>query len=346
MALEPFYSRLAALRNQYALSIGPFPAGELPPELLPYYSPGLRVELRALYEDGKESRRQFLFKDGADLTWLIAVLSSPEEAEAGDEAGTAEPEESGGGTRGFIELYDENQLITEVRQIMGGGSEYITRYSYRNRVLVRAETEVREILMVTEEETTEREEVRPVSTDQYRYTRSGALRLVERVYHRGEGEDEVSRFNFPALSPNPPVDPDFVRPALAYSSEFLQDIAALGAYRVLYATDDRGRVLGETRQDEAGKVIGELRNTWSGDRLTAVEWKAGEDERRAEYEYSAEGDRIVERDYRKGNLERLVRREGNRELEELYMNGALILTAVWEDGRKISEERVRGGGSR
>jgi hypothetical protein len=35
--------------------------------------------------------------------------------------------------------------------------------------------------------------------------------------------------------------------------------------------------------------------------------------------------------------------DGSREVEELYMNGEVMLRALWEDGRKISEERVRRG---
>jgi hypothetical protein len=33
--------------------------------------------------------------------------------------------------------------------------------------------------------------------------------------------------------------------------------------------------------------------------------------------------------------------EGTREIEELYMDGVVVLQAVWEDGRKISETRMR-----
>jgi hypothetical protein len=87
--------------------------------------------------------------------------------------------------------------------------------------------------------------------------------------------------------------------------------------------------------------VGERRNYWAAGRLAQISWKAGEDERRIEFQYNADGDRIEERNYRKENLERLVFREGDIEVEELYMNGQPILRARWEKGRKISEEQIR-----
>jgi len=40
-------------------------------------------------------------------------------------------------------------------------------------------------------------------------------------------------------------------------------------------------------------------------------------------------------------LERLVMTEDNKDIEQLYLNNVVILQAVWEDGRKISETRMR-----
>jgi hypothetical protein len=357
MALERLYSRAAALRNRYSLSTGPFPPGGLPPRLRPYYSGDFRVELRTLYEEGEESRRQFLFIDPGGRTRLLAVLENP----AGEEGGGGGAGTGNAGPPGFIEAFDENHLLTESRQIMESGLEYVSRYSYRNGVLVRAETGVKgEPSAAGAGADTAGAAApgpaaeRPVSTDYYRYTRAGALRMVERVFHRkageaGEaeasGEDTRTQFRFPRMSPDSPVNPGFVQPSAAYSSEFLRDVFQDDAFRVLYTTDGRGRVIAESRQDEAGKVLGEVRNTWDGDRIMAVEWALGDDERRIEYEYDGGGNRIAERNYRKGVLERVVRRDGSRELEDLYMNGVLILRAVWEGGRKISEERVRPGAS-
>ncbi|MDR2136256.1 MAG: hypothetical protein LBO76_06535 [Treponema sp.] len=149
---------------------------------------------------------------------------------------------------------------------------------------------------------------------------------------------------FPRRSLDSKDDESFVSPSTAYGSQFLEDAQAEAPGGVVYETDERGRVLGETRQGEGGEVIGELRNEWSGNRLSRVVYTEGEDEMVTEYEYDDDGDRIAERNYRNGVLERAVRISGDREEEELYMNGELVLRSLWEGGRKISEERVRRAG--
>jgi hypothetical protein len=136
----------------------------------------------------------------------------------------------------------------------------------------------------------------------------------------------------------------FVNPGIAYSPEFLQDVIVPEGGRVIYTTDSRGRVLAEQRLDEAENVIAEIRNTWSADRLLSVRYTAGDDERLTEYEYDEDGSRTLERNYNNGALERVVRSDKEKDVEELFMNGELILRAVWEEGRKISEERVRPSG--
>jgi hypothetical protein len=133
----------------------------------------------------------------------------------------------------------------------------------------------------------------------------------------------------------------FVSPGIAYSSEFLQDVIVNEGGRVIYTTDSRGRVLTEQRLDAEENVIAEIRNTWSADRLLSVSYTAGDDERLTEYEYDQDGSRTLERNYHQGALERVVRSDKERDVEELFMNGEMILRAVWEEGRKISEERVR-----
>jgi hypothetical protein len=149
------------------------------------------------------------------------------------------------------------------------------------------------------------------------------------------------RIPFPAINPGFSRELVFVNPGIAYSSEFLQDVIVPEGGRVIYTTDSRGRVLTEQRLDNEENVIAEIRNTWSADRLSSVFYTAGADERLTEYEYDENGDRILERNYNKGLLERVVRSYKERDVEELFMNGELILRAVWEEGRKISEERVR-----
>jgi hypothetical protein len=370
MALEEAVSRLA-LRQKYALSVEEAPPEDLPELLREHLDGGYRIELRSLYEEGALSRRQWIFRDEAGRTRLVAAGSGafgqvPDAAtdaaaditanateegeamaeamaeatanaaeEAADEAAaeeTGEDEAAVGDYAGIIELYDPEGFITEDRRIDSAGAAQITSYRYKDGLLIRGETR--------RQSTGEADE--PVYTDYYRYSRSYSLRGVERVFHGApRGEEAPGRLRFPPLTLGSKADMDFVSPGSAFGSDFFQDVLMDSGFRVLYTTDERGRILTETRRDEEGEVLGEIRNLWSGDRLSSVSWKAGDEERLTEYEYDDEGDRVLERNYRGGVLERVVRRAGDREIEELYMNGMVILRAIWENGRKLSEERVR-----
>jgi hypothetical protein len=184
-------------------------------------------------------------------------------------------------------------------------------------------------------------------TDFYRYTRANALRSVERHYLRAPAEGrETELLRFPQLIIGVGAESEFVKPGAVFSSEFFEDVIINSGDRILYNADARGRILSETRRDENDKIIGEVINTWSGDRLVSVLWKSEDEERLIEYEYDAGGDRVFERNLRNGVLERTVRRDGEQEIEELYMNGEVALRAIWIEGRKVSEEPVRPAGSR
>ncbi|MDR2741179.1 MAG: hypothetical protein LBB98_03375 [Treponema sp.] len=342
MTLEPAYSRLA-LRSKYALMIDTLPPSMIPDRLRQFYVASYTVEVRVLYKDGEESRRQWLFKDADERIRMVAVFNAalpskaaPPPEDAGD---SGEAEEEKPDLSGFIELYNTENRIVEEHQIDSDGGVRIVTYFYVNRTLVRAET-------VTKKSAEGDVEAEPEAycTDYYRYSRSASLRAVERVYHRAEetGDNRV-RLPFPHMVLDAARQTDFVRPVLPISSEFFQDILADAGDKVIYTTDARGRILTETRQNEAGEVIGEMRNTWTGNRLTQVQWISGEDDRITEYEYNDDGDRILERNINKGILERVIRISGDQEIEELYMDGRVMLRAVWEKGRKISEERVREG---
>ncbi|MDR3342752.1 MAG: hypothetical protein LBT14_08205 [Treponema sp.] len=372
MILEPALSRLAALRSKYCLEVGTLPARDLPEYLQQYHDPAYRIELHILYERGKESRRQWVFKDEKGTTRLVSSLnpvvkknapqSGTPQKDAPPAAAGPSADEPPSSPIGFIEIYDENHLITEEHQFSQDSPESIIAYFYNNQVLIRVETRLKAAgteLSGTESSETESSStessgtaaadgpvITTVTTDYYRYTRSNSLRSVERVYHQAVSEEgRLTRLQFPSLGLHVRVDENFVSPGTAYSSDFLQDVLSgsdnIPGDRVVYTTDERGKVLTETRRDAEGNVLGEIHNTWSGDRLVSVSWQSGEDERRTEYEYDQAGDRIIERDYNKGTLERRVLREQGRETEELYMNGEVILRATWENGRKISEERVR-----
>jgi hypothetical protein len=421
MALEPS-SPLVALRNEYSLMIGRAAPGEIPELLREYYQTPWTVEVRVLYTEGAESRRQWLFLDGERVTRLVAVFVPPssddEEAddeEAVDGEGLVPPEDTvdeesvassddpadGAGESGeaepiptgFIEFYDGDGLLTGERRFQDDGGETAVRYFYTRRILLRAETtqkfppgsvtedspaeegdgaepgtsaeldeEPEEASVLEEappsEEAPVSEEApepetppadsppveRLICTDYYRYSRSGSLRAIERVYHEPP-EGAMTRIQFPHRILDSVYETEFVNPALAYGSESLSDIFMDSVDRVVYNTDQRGRILSETRMDSSGQVVGEITNIWEGNRLAQVIWKAGEDERRVEYTYNADGDRIEERNYRKENLERVVKREGDIEVEELYIDGQPILRTRWEKGRKISEERIRSPNS-
>ncbi|MDR0377162.1 MAG: hypothetical protein LBH70_05145 [Spirochaetaceae bacterium] len=340
MTLEAAYSR-AALRGAYALCIDQAAPSAIPERLREFFNPAYQVELRVLYENGEESRRQWLFKDQAGQVRLTAVFNAAlpsENAGEGEAAEKEEGEEDAPDLSGFIELYNEENQITEERRIDSDGASRIIACFYRNRTLVRTETRVTKAASEEVEATDE-----ALCTDYYRYSRSASLRAIERVYHRSEEEGERVWLPFPHMILDAARQTGFVRPEAPVSSEFFQDVLASGGDTALYTTDDRGRILTETRRNEDGEIIGELRNTWTGNRLTGVHWVSGEDDRITEYEYNEEGDRILERNINKGTLERVVRTEGSQEIEELYMDNQVILRAVWENGRKISEERVREG---
>jgi len=79
MTLEEVPSRLAALRNTYALVIDYAAPYEIEPRLAPYYRSGYTVEIRVLYAEGQESRRQWLLKDEEGITRINAVFVPPPE---------------------------------------------------------------------------------------------------------------------------------------------------------------------------------------------------------------------------------------------------------------------------
>jgi hypothetical protein len=373
MALEALPSRLAASRYEHYLSVEAVSAGELPLALREYDDPAYRVELRVLYEKESAFRRQWLLLDAAGTVRLVSAARYPPPA---SEEGTAGAEAQN--EVEFIELYDESHLITAERRFSPDGSETVTGYFYNKQALLRVETWRKDAPAAEtggersrgntgnmentgndeikddepEDDKTENDKIEnnespvieaaPVllTTDYYRYNRSSGLRSVERVYHEAAGSaPEAARLRFPRLGLSARVDENFVTPGTPYRSDIPPPRQG---ERAVYTTNQRGKVVTETREDAEGAVQGEIRNTWDGNRLKAVGWKTGGDERRTEYDYNGAGDRIVERNYRNGVLERVIREEDGKEIEELDMNGRLILRAVWENGRKISETPLRG----
>ncbi len=350
LALYPAPSRISALRGDYCLGLSIAPASSLPPEISPYYKPAYVIDSRTLYEKGKPIRCQWIFRNGQGRSVFTAVA-----AVRGEERIFA-----------FMERYNEDGRLLE-EQDFSDTEEVLVRYFYGNGVLTRSETRVKTPPSPEEDEATEEEgetvsdaadapnsaEVKPEWqetaswTDYYRYSRSASLREVRRVIHKGETAGAT--ISFPAITPFSALDTGFVRAETAYSSDFISEtLSSAGATSsgasIVYKTGVRGEVLSERHYDAAGVLIGELQNNWTRGRISSVEWRsldaagAVTETRLTEYEYGADGNRVLERNYVNGTLERVVTTEGNRETEDLYLNGKRALRTIWQDGRKTSEE--------
>jgi len=401
MTLEEIPSRFGALRNKYALVIDYITPDELDPRLTPFYRDEYIIEIRILYKDKKESRKQWLFRDKSGHTRLNAVFRPiqdedesvsdgsaseeteepvPEESalaeadnetdieteegqtaaseeaadsmEDGNQLALADTEEedalsggvdseagaAAGGDKeepkvpgGFIEVYDEAGRLVRDYSLFVDGGEILTEYFYKDGTLIRTETKRKEF---------EEWEYRKMYTDNYRYNRSYSLRNVERVFHEASNVEPV-RVVFPGRVLDAANDKNFLKENLTLASDFFGGYQADAGFRITYDTDSKGRVLNETMYNGKNEVVWTLKNTWVGDRISSILKIEGEDERLIEYDYDSSGSRIAERDIRNGILERQMLINGDKETEELYLDGVVVLRAFWENGRKISEERVR-----
>jgi hypothetical protein len=365
LALERSPSKMTALRAEWSVSVDRAEESALPGILRPYYETGFSIELRVLYNRGKPIRRQWIFRSGS-LTRLNASL--PAEEHPKDPSGKAEHGESGTDDETadherlpFIELYSPEYLLTELLQIHPSGERYSTRYRYSDGLLVGSETTLDGELLWT---------------DGYRYTRTYKLRGMERKYAgKKVPEKNLSAFPGESLSDEnpseenssgkelseeraaekstaeatrllrfPPRGSAFISPDSPYDYRLrtgaLRDVFRMEGVTVRYSTDEQGRVIYEEHLDGDGKQIASLSNEWSGERLLSVTWNAGDAAGKVELDYTQSGEAGGERNYRNGVLERKVTRDGSREIEELYRDGRPILRAVWENGRKITEERL------
>ena len=369
IAIELIPSRLAALRNEYCLSVEKADPGLIPDILISHYNNTFSAELRILYENRKEIRSQWIFRDNKRTVRLVSsgspgffVKENP-----GDQAAS---------TEGFVEIRNDAGFITRELRYDEDKSEWEFIYSYKDDKLLSAETrfkeppapvlpaedekesgtpeeffiddESAEINEPAEQEVSEEQEEPKIPvfvlicTDYYRYSRPGSLRAIERVLSKDA--DSSVRIPFPRLGPDSSRAEEIVIPRMAYVPDFLSGVYTGTGERINYTIDSRGRILTEVWQDEGGKVIGEIINTWEGDRLGSILWKAGDKILLVEYEYDSGGNRIAERNFRQGLLERSVTSRGGLDIEEIYMNGRLMLRAVWEKGLKKSEERITGSG--
>jgi hypothetical protein len=299
-----------ALQEKWSLSVEQKTEAALPAFIKKHYAGSFVIEYRVLYDQGEPSQWQWIFRDRGGRIRLNASLPGREGA--------------GGNGMFFIELYSETNALEEFHQLLDGGW-VVTRYTYKDSLLSKAETVF---------------DGKALCYDEYRYTRNFRLRGVERKFNQA-GEDAPDtgpialRFPLPGAFINPESPYDYV-----LRSGALRDIFNIQPARIVYSTDDLGRVLGEERYDEEGNAAAEFVNEWSAGRLMLIRWKTGSVSGIVEFTYNAEGDRTGEKNYRNGVLERSVTLSGSREIEELYMNGRAVLRSVWEDGRKISEERL------
>ncbi|MDR2662207.1 MAG: hypothetical protein LBC31_04340 [Treponema sp.] len=328
MALERISSRTVALHYEWALSVDRPEQQSLPPLLRPYYQPSYTLEQRLLYNRGKLKRRQWIFRDPGGITRVNASLP-------GDLAsiGKTPAPDTGGEIPPFIELFAPDRSLSEIHQHLPSGL-YTTSFVYREGLLIR------QAAFLNRE---------PLWTDEYRYTRSATLRGMDRVYHQAgrSAAEGQAKGSLPAAASDlrsaPPVQ-NFIEPGAPYDYGMMNDVLpalnTLPTARSVFDTDSRGRVLTETRYDEEENVIAVLTNDWTGDRIKTIHWTAGKDQGRVVFTYSG-GDRIAEDDYKNGVLERKVVKQGDEEIEELYIRGKVMLRTVWKDGRKVSEERLR-----
>jgi hypothetical protein len=337
MTLEEVPSRLTAIRNEYALVIDYIEPDELDPLLRPYFNSGFGIEIRMLHKEREEHRRQWLFRDEAGTIRLNAVFRYVEPKGDSGAAAPADTESPPAGTVkpkpvpvGFIETFNEEARIIRDHLLHDDGKETLTTFYYNENIMIAAVTETKDA----------GGEFRRIYTDNYRYNRFYALRNVERTYHESLNEEPV-RLAFPYRSLDAAADTDFIRGTVPLSSDFFGGHIAEEGDRVLYDTDSRGRVLSQTMVDPRGIETWTITHTWLDDRIISIQKIEGSDEKITEYEYNSNGDRIIQRDWQNGVLERQIRIDGNNETEELFINGVVVLRAYWVDGRKIREERVR-----
>jgi uncharacterized protein YrzB (UPF0473 family) len=364
MALEETQSRFWALRNQYALAINYVSKEELPEYLFSYFNEKYNVEVRILYKKGEQIRAQWILRDEKGNTRLNAVFLEPElEPETEKEyvlteetTGKIEDEEKEIESlafeedeepeeeteivinknvkkrRGFIEIFNENLFLTSEYRFFEDGRTEKTEYAVKNALLLSAE-----YLLSDNNE----DDFKTIYIDYYRYNRSLSLRNIERIFQRDGILDDPVTIAFPRRVMDSVKKDAFTGERLNIYPDFFETDFISAGSKMIFDTDDRGRILCQTLYDYEDKVIWTIKNTWKDNRIVITSKTEDDTVLTAEFAYNSNGDRVLERNFRNGVLERVVSAEGDTEIEELYMNNAVVLRAVWEDGRKISETRVR-----
>ena len=370
LAIKEIKSRIIALRNEYALSIESASPDEMPDYVHEFYKEEYRIERRTLYKNAKQNRVQWLFRDDNNKIKLIAVIfvsleekvvtvikRDTEEEQAAEIAEAAESEgneDSNENTAkegvvnvnetrvelierktGFIEIYDsEANLLTEYTYYKNGDINRID-FEYNNNMLINAAS------FSSQQE--DEGNYKKTFTDFYWYNRSLALRSIERIFHIDiqAKNDDITKISFPRNIRNMSNNDLLINERLNLYPAFFGEVYIEGDSKMVYDIDNRGRVLKQTLVSKEEEVIWTITNTWYNNRIILTEKIEGEIKLTAEYNYNSAGDKILEKNFNNGVLERTVVADGSLEIEELYFENVVILRAVWEEGIKISETRVK-----
>ena len=334
MALEETLSRAVALRHEYALAVIFAYNSEIPPFLSQFYDGDYLPEIRILYKNGEQTRTQWILRDSRGNTRLNAVFTESGDFPVTDfyNSETIDYIDNIENKTGFIEIFDNNSfLITEYR-LYENGRNSRTNYEYENNILIGAFVSLQD----------NNKEYNEIYADYYRYNRSSSLRTIERIFFSDiQPADDSVFISFPRRIMDAVEESSLGNERINLYPEFFGDDAIESSNKIVYETDERGRILSETLYNDDEKIIRIIRNTWENNRIISTVKIEDDTELLAEFEYNSGGDRVLERNFKNGVLERIVSMEGNTEIEDLYLNNALVLRAVWEDGRKISETRMR-----
>jgi len=344
LAVEEMYSRYAALRNEFALAIDIAHHDEIPEYILSFYKDGLIPEIRILFKNSEIYRTQWILKDIDGRTRVNAVFLDEEESEQSTE-NSEQINESGEKEddfleivdlyfkEGFVEVYDEKSfLISEYRFFKSGNRNKI-EYEYNKNLI---------IISTVMDWQGESKDYHTAYKDFFYYNRSLSLRTIERIFYKEmQIDDDTLKIIFPRRIMDALNDPFIEEQKLNIYPEFFGEIIVYAENKIVYENDDRGRTLKQTLYNDKKEVVWVIVNIWSNDRIVSAIKTEGDNIFIAEYEYDSKGERILERNLRNGNLERIVHTNNKTDIEELYFNNILVLRAVWEDGRKISETRIR-----
>jgi len=314
MTLEETESRFVAMRSEYSLVIDyPGNIKDFPERLLEYKNDKYIFEIRSLYNKGELQRTQWIFKDEKEVTRINAVFIQPKDS-------------------GFIELFSEKSFLMSEITFNEDGSKNKIDYNEKDNLITSSE--------YFDWDAGAQKYIKSYS-DYYRYNRSLSLRAVERIFSKDIIISEPMRITFPRRLMDA-IKEDFLESQrLNIVPDFFGDVFASVSTKMIFETDERGRIMTQTFYDEEDEIVWVINNKWSNDRIISSVKTEGETELRADFEYASNGDRIVERNFRNGKLERIVRTNNKIDTEELYFEDILVLKAIWEDGKKISEERIR-----